>query len=83
MTGPRERLGRWVLERLSALGRANLFLLRLLGALGFLLRRPGLLVKQLYAVGVLSLPIIRINVAALPKFDRVLRSQLDANCALQ
>lgn len=61
MTGLLERLGRWVLDRLTALGRANLFLLRLLGALTFLFRRPGLLLKQLYAVGVLSLPIILVS----------------------
>ncbi|MBL8259579.1 MAG: lipid asymmetry maintenance ABC transporter permease subunit MlaE [Candidatus Competibacteraceae bacterium] len=61
MTGPLERLGRWVLDRLTALGRANLFLLRLVGALAFLVRRPGLLVRQLYAVGVLSLPIILVS----------------------
>ncbi len=54
-------LGRFVLERLARLGRANLFLLQLLRALSFLFRRPGLLVKQLHAVGVLSLPIILVS----------------------
>ncbi len=54
-------LGRFVLDRLARLGRANLFLLQLLRALSFLFRRPGLLVKQLHAVGVLSLPIILVS----------------------
>ena len=55
-------LGRFALDRLGRLGRANLFLLQLLRALSFLFRRPGLLVKQLHAVGVLSLPIILVSV---------------------
>ncbi|HRW65056.1 MAG TPA: lipid asymmetry maintenance ABC transporter permease subunit MlaE [Candidatus Competibacter sp.] len=54
-------LGRFVLDRLGRLGRANLFLLQLLRALSFLFRRPSLLVKQLHAVGVLSLPIILVS----------------------
>ncbi len=54
-------LGRWVLNRLARLGRANLFLLRLLGALSFLFKRPSLLIKQLHTVGVLSLPIILVS----------------------
>lgn len=54
-------LGRFALDRLGRLGRANLFLLQLLRALSFLFRRPGLLVKQLHAVGVLSLPIILVS----------------------
>ncbi len=54
-------MGGFVLDRLVRLGRANLFLLRLLGALRFLFQRPGLLIKQLYVVGVLSLPIILVS----------------------
>lgn len=54
-------LGRFALDRLARLGRANLFLLQLLRALSFLFRRPGLLVKQLHTVGVLSLPIILVS----------------------
>ena len=54
-------LGRFALDRLGRLGRANLFLLQLLRALSFLFRRPSLLVKQLHAVGVLSLPIILVS----------------------
>jgi phospholipid/cholesterol/gamma-HCH transport system permease protein len=55
------RLGRAVLEQLIRTGRATLFFFSLLGALSFMIRRPGLLVKQLYAVGVLSLPIILVS----------------------
>ncbi len=54
-------LGRWLLDWLASMGRANLFLLSLLGALTFVFKRPGLLIKQLYAVGVLSLPIILVS----------------------
>lgn len=61
MSATLARLGRAVLEQLIRTGRAALFFLSLLGALSFLIRRPGLLVKQLYAVGVLSLPIILVS----------------------
>jgi phospholipid/cholesterol/gamma-HCH transport system permease protein len=61
MIGMLADLGRFVLDKLARLGRANLFFLRLLGALTFLFSRPGLLVKQLHAVGVLSLPIILVS----------------------
>lgn len=54
-------LGRWLLDWLAGMGRANLFLLNLLGALTFVFKRPGLLIKQLYAVGVRSLPIILVS----------------------
>ncbi len=54
-------LGRWALDWLANLGRANLFLLGLLSGLSFLFKRPGLLITQLYAVGVLSLPIILVS----------------------
>jgi phospholipid/cholesterol/gamma-HCH transport system permease protein len=54
-------LGQFVLNKLARLGRANLFLLSLLGALTFLFKRPSLLIRQLYAVGVLSLPIILVS----------------------
>ncbi len=54
-------LGRSVLDHVARTGRANLFFLRLLGALLFLFKRPGLLIRQLYAVGTLSLPIIVVS----------------------
>lgn len=55
------RLGQTALGGLSRLGHATLFLLGLLGALGAVLRRPGLVVRQIYALGVLSLPIIAMS----------------------
>lgn len=61
MNAALSQLGRSVLDSLARLGRAHLFFLRLLSALSFLFSRPGLLVKQLYAVGVLSLPIILVS----------------------
>jgi phospholipid/cholesterol/gamma-HCH transport system permease protein len=61
MTAGLENLGRLVLDKLALLGRANLFFLRLLSALIFLFKRPGLLIKQLRAVGVRSLPIILVS----------------------
>lgn len=54
-------LGRFVLDKLARLGRAHRFLLSLLGALTFLFKRPSLLIRQLYTVGVLSLPIILVS----------------------
>jgi phospholipid/cholesterol/gamma-HCH transport system permease protein len=61
MSAALENLGRGVLAQLIRTGRANLFFLRLLGSLSFLFSRPGLLVKQLYVVGVLSLPVILMS----------------------
>jgi len=55
------RLGQATLRWLNRLGHATLFLLGLLRALGALSRRPGLIVRQLYALGVLSLPIIAMS----------------------
>lgn len=55
------KLGRNVLDQLIRTGRANLFFLRLLSALLFLFKRPRLLIRQLYAVGALSLPIIMVS----------------------
>ncbi|HET7688592.1 MAG TPA: lipid asymmetry maintenance ABC transporter permease subunit MlaE [Candidatus Macondimonas sp.] len=46
---------------LAGLGRSTLFLLRILGGLPSLLLRPGLVIQQIYAVGVLSLIIIIVS----------------------
>ncbi|MBK1672520.1 ABC transporter permease [Ectothiorhodospira shaposhnikovii] len=59
--GPFQRLGRSALGVLERLGRGHLFLLRTLLAMGTLVRRPGLLVRELYSVGVLSLLIIAVS----------------------
>ena len=51
-------LGRWALTVFARTGRASLMLLAILAGLPSVLPRPRLLVRQLYSVGVLSLPII-------------------------
>lgn len=54
-------LGKQTLSFFQRLGRASLFLIATLGGLPGLLRRPGLLVKELYSVGTLSLLIISVS----------------------
>ncbi|KAB7623828.1 lipid asymmetry maintenance ABC transporter permease subunit MlaE [Alkalilimnicola sp. S0819] len=58
MIGRLAALGALTLASLAGLGRATLFLGRLLLGLGEVLRRPALVLRQVHAVGVLSLPII-------------------------
>ncbi len=48
-------------DMLAGLGRSALFLLRILGGLPSVLVRPGLVIQQIYAVGVLSLIIIIVS----------------------
>ncbi|GIX21773.1 MAG: ABC transporter permease [Gammaproteobacteria bacterium] len=55
------RLGRAVLDALARLGRATRFLADTVLALPALARKPGLLVRQLYAVGVLTVLIVLIS----------------------
>jgi phospholipid/cholesterol/gamma-HCH transport system permease protein len=55
------QLGRSGIGQFEKLGRANLFLLNTLAGLPELVRRPSLLVKQLWSVGVLSLLIIVVS----------------------
>jgi phospholipid/cholesterol/gamma-HCH transport system permease protein len=54
-------LGRWLLGSLARLGRSCLFLGHALTGLPALMLRPGLVVHQVYAVGVLSLLIIVVS----------------------
>ena len=61
MIGQFQRLGRSGLQVLERLGRGHLLLLRILAGFGSLLPRLGLLVAQLYAVGVLSVTIVGIS----------------------
>lgn len=61
MTDWLRRLGAAALEVLARTGRGFLFLLHALSGLPSLLRRPGLVVAQLYSVGVLSLLIIIVS----------------------
>ncbi len=53
-------LGRGTLTAVSRLGRANAFLLEVIAGLSGMLVRPGLLVKQLFSVGVQTLIIIAV-----------------------
>lgn len=55
------RLGRGGIGFFERLGRAHLFLARVLWGLGELYPRPGLVVAQLWSVGVLSLLIIIVS----------------------
>lgn len=56
-----QRLGSTSLSVFERLGRGNLFLLRILTALPSLVLRPGLVIAQLYSVGVLSMTLIVIS----------------------
>ena len=61
MTDWLQRLGRRSLGFFQRLGRGHLFLLHVLAGLVELGRRPGLVVNQLFSVGVLSLLIIVVS----------------------
>jgi phospholipid/cholesterol/gamma-HCH transport system permease protein len=55
------RLGRVGLDALGRIGRAHLLLLGILGGSGEVLRRPDLLIAQLFNVGVLSVLIVTVS----------------------
>ena len=61
MIGALQKLGAWSLGILERLGRGHLFLARTLISMGSMLPRPGLLIRELYSVGVLSLLIIAVS----------------------
>lgn len=61
MTNMLAALGRRSLVSLERLGRGSLFLLRVLASIPGLLPRPGLVVRQVWSTGVLSLLIIVIS----------------------
>lgn len=61
MLDPLARLGRGVLDALERLGRGHLLLLAILLGLGEVLRRPRLLLEQLFNIGVLSLLIVGVS----------------------
>ena len=56
-----ERLGLSTLSGLATLGRAVLFLIRVIAGCGELVRRPQLFIRELYSVGVLTLVIIVVS----------------------
>ena len=53
-----QRLGQSTLDGIARLGRANTFLLQVFAGMTGMLVRPGLLIKQLFSVGVQTLVII-------------------------
>ncbi|MFP4682239.1 MAG: lipid asymmetry maintenance ABC transporter permease subunit MlaE [Ectothiorhodospira sp.] len=61
MMMPLQTLGRWSLEVLARLGRGHLFLLRTVLALGPMILRPRLWIRELHSVGVRSLLIIVVS----------------------
>lgn len=56
-----QKLGNQTLTSLRKLGRGQLFLLHMLSGFPVMLRRPGLLVAQLYSVGVLTILLIGVS----------------------
>lgn len=56
-----QKLGNQTLTSLCKLGRGHLFLLHMLTGFPVMLRRPGLLVAQLYSVGVLTILLIGVS----------------------
>ena len=58
---PLARLGRAGLDALGGLGRSHLLLLRMLAGTSEVFKHPGLLVAQVYNVGVLSVLIVAVS----------------------
>ena len=56
-----QRLGHETLKSLAKLGRGHLFIAHALTGLADLVRRPGLLLSQVYSVGVLSVLLISVS----------------------
>lgn len=56
-----QRLGQWTLKGLKRLGRANIFMVYVLGGIPLCVRRFRLVITQLFAVGVLSILIIFVS----------------------
>lgn len=56
-----QNLGRWGLNKFERLGRGHLFLLRVVASTPSLMTRPGLVIREMYMIGVLSLLIIVVS----------------------
>ncbi|MEI6354488.1 MAG: lipid asymmetry maintenance ABC transporter permease subunit MlaE [Methylococcus sp.] len=56
-----QSLGRSTLEALQKLGRSQIFLLHVMTGLPLLMRRPRLLLKEVYTVGVLTIMLISVS----------------------
>ncbi|MCB1742034.1 MAG: ABC transporter permease, partial [Gammaproteobacteria bacterium] len=54
------RLGRWTIASLARLGRGSMFFLMVLSGLGDVVRKPTLLLRQMWSVGVQTLLIILV-----------------------
>jgi len=61
MTSFLQNLGAYWLGIIERLGRATLFMWHMIGALGSLFQRPGLLITQLRASGVMTLSIVLVS----------------------
>ncbi|WP_456415638.1 lipid asymmetry maintenance ABC transporter permease subunit MlaE [Thiolapillus sp.] len=61
MTEAIARLGRFGIDSVRHLGRASLLLVQVLASMGEVLRRPRLLLEQLFSVGVLTVLIIAVS----------------------
>lgn len=58
---PVQSLGAWTLDSIARWGRAAIFLIQTLGGCAWIVRRVGLLIQQLFSVGVLTLAIIVVS----------------------
>ena len=61
IVAPIQALGAWFMARLERLGQGAMFIANVLWTCGAALRRPGLIVHQLYGVGVLTMLIILVS----------------------
>ncbi len=53
-----QRIGAFIIDGMASLGRAVMFLVSVLLGFKEVLKRPGLLIREIYSVGVLSILII-------------------------
>ncbi len=56
-----QSIGAWVLGLIAGTGKSILLLLDILGSSGKIFKRFGLLIRQIYYIGVMSLPIILVS----------------------
>jgi len=61
MVATLQNIGSWALGMFEDLGRASVFLGKIVAAIPHTLTRPRLIVKEIYSIGVLSLTIIVVS----------------------
>lgn len=61
MTNGLQSLGQWTIEKVIGLGRAFLLLFDILTTVPALFKRSRMIIRQLYFIGVMSLPIILVS----------------------